>query len=107
MDQMLTKYTTKRRTNRWSLSFFYNMIDIMALASYIIYDENMCVKNKEGARRNFLCQLSEQLVYPSVQERSKNKHVTSNFVSRSGIKAFLNEKIKVRRIKFKYVNVTK
>lgn len=35
MDQMLGKYTTKRRTNRWTLAIFYNMIDVMGLASYI------------------------------------------------------------------------
>lgn len=67
----------------------------MALASYIIFDENMSVKNNEGARRKFLTELSEDLVRPYVEERSRNIKVTSNFVSRSGIEAFLNEKIQV------------
>lgn len=40
MDHMLGQYTTKRKTNRWPLAVFYNMIDISALAAYIIYSEN-------------------------------------------------------------------
>lgn len=35
MDQMLGTYSTKRKTNRWPLAFFYNIIDVVGLASYI------------------------------------------------------------------------
>lgn len=36
MDKMLGEYTTKRITRRWPLALFYNMIDVCALAAYII-----------------------------------------------------------------------
>lgn len=39
MDQMLSQYTTKRRTKRWTLAFFYNVIDVMALGTFIICKE--------------------------------------------------------------------
>lgn len=37
MDKMLGEYTVKRRTLRWPLAFFCNMIYVAALASYVIY----------------------------------------------------------------------
>lgn len=40
MDKMLGQYTTKRKTYRWPLSLFYNILDLSALAAYIIYSEN-------------------------------------------------------------------
>lgn len=36
-DQMLRLYTTKRMTRRWPMVVFYNMIDISALNSFIIW----------------------------------------------------------------------
>lgn len=38
MDKILSRYTVKRQTLR--LNFFYNMIEITSLASYVIYKEN-------------------------------------------------------------------
>ena len=35
IDRMLGNYTTKRGTKRWTLAMFLNMIDVMALATYI------------------------------------------------------------------------
>lgn len=40
MDKMLGQYTTKRKTNRWPLALFYNILDVAALSAYIIYAEN-------------------------------------------------------------------
>lgn len=36
MDQMLGTYTCKRRTRRWPYAFFFNILDIAALATHII-----------------------------------------------------------------------
>lgn len=40
MDKMLGEYSCKRRTNRWPLAFFYNILDVAALAAHIVYMEN-------------------------------------------------------------------
>ena len=40
MDKMLGEYTVKRRTLRWPLAFFNNMIDVTGLASNVIYREH-------------------------------------------------------------------
>ena len=49
MDKMLKHYSTKRRTLRWPLALFYNMLDVACLSTYIIYKEN---NPKAGARSN-------------------------------------------------------
>jgi len=38
INQMLERYTQKQ-TQRWSLAFFNNIVDVAALAAYIIYFE--------------------------------------------------------------------
>lgn len=53
MDQMLTRYTTHRRTNRWPLAFFYNILDVASLASYIIYYENNKMLKKRQTSANY------------------------------------------------------
>ena len=40
MDKMLSRYTTKRLTQRWPLAFFYNILDAACFATYIFYYEN-------------------------------------------------------------------
>ena len=40
MDKMLKEYIVKRRTLRWPLAFFYNMVDVPGLACYAIYREH-------------------------------------------------------------------
>lgn len=72
MDQMLTKYSTKRRTSRWPLAFFYNILDIAALAAYIIFTQhNPQVTSKTDRRRVFLKNLGRELCLPSVIRRSQ------------------------------------
>lgn len=62
MDQMVTRYTTYRRTTRWPLAMFFNILDVGALAAYIIYYENNKmipkktnhpVRNESSIRRRF------------------------------------------------------
>ncbi|KAL1457149.1 hypothetical protein WDU94_001810 [Cyamophila willieti] len=70
-DKMLTEYTVKRKTWRWPLALFFNMIDVTALAAYIIITENLDHKTSEG-RRKFLKELSKELCIPAIGTRSRN-----------------------------------
>ena len=55
MGKMLGEYSCKRRTNRWLLAFFYNILDVAALAAFIIYMENNPhLKTSTNRRRKFL-----------------------------------------------------
>lgn len=90
MDKMLTHYTTKRRTNRWPLAMFFNMIDIACLASYIIYSENNPDNSKRtDSRRIFLKDLGRSLAMPAIVGRSTNRRVSQHFGTRSGIECML------------------
>ena len=37
LDQMAHKYSCKRKTNRWPLVMFTNMVDIAAIAGYLVW----------------------------------------------------------------------
>lgn len=99
MDKMLTEYSTKRRTLRWPLAFFFfNILDISALASYIITSMNMessaTYKKTSGDRRKYLQELSIALVMPQVIERAENVNVwKTNFSTKNGLESMLGHKL--------------
>jgi len=80
MDQMVTRYTTHRRTARWPLALFFNVVDIGALAAYVIYYEN---------RRTFLRQLSEELTKPFIEDRAGNPQVMRHFNTKLAIESIV------------------
>lgn len=50
--------------------FFFNILDISALAAYIIYKANVDMRShKKNERRLFLCQLGENLCLLYIQDR--------------------------------------
>lgn len=51
MDQMYMRYSTQRRTCRWPLAFFYNILDIAGVATYVTYYENNDIFAKKTNRR--------------------------------------------------------
>lgn len=91
MDKMLSHFTTKRKTCRWPLALFFNVIDICGLASYIIYKANKPSK-KTYYRRKVLNELSKAL--PSVLNRAKNPRVTGQVSTRTAIELVTGKSIK-------------
>lgn len=66
-DQMLRCYSTKCASRRWTLSAFFNLLDIVCLDAYIIAVAcGMCEKN----RRKFLLHLGETLCQKERKRRS-------------------------------------
>lgn len=56
---MLSEYSCQRATNRWPLAIFYNILDIAALAAFIISKEKgLTTKNN---RRKFIQEISLNL----------------------------------------------
>lgn len=78
-DKLLRHYTCKRATRRWPMVVFYNMIDVAALAAYVIYR----LKNphwnskKNEKRRYFLKQLGMSLCHDYIQEHIANGNIQS------------------------------
>ncbi|OWA50384.1 hypothetical protein BV898_14903 [Hypsibius exemplaris] len=74
MDQLVGTYSVRRKTNRWPMAFFYDMLDICGLNAYVIWTELNPEWNKSTSRRRceFLKELGKELVKPFVEStRSK------------------------------------
>ena len=88
LDQLAHAYSTKRKSNRWPMTQFYNIIDIAGVAAMICWlnifpDYELSKKNHR--RKLFLKQLVTDLVAPHIKRRStkylsKSKIATINNV---------------------------
>lgn len=94
MCKMLSEYTVKRATKRWPQAIFFNMVDVCALAAYIIYYTNNPVdQNRTCKRREFLTQLGKELAMPQIEIRAENLLISSKFGVRSGIECMLGKRV--------------
>lgn len=71
LDKLVTGYSCKRRTLRWPLVIFFNILDISAYNAFVIWmalnpDWN---RGKLQRRRLFLEELGKALVRPQIQRR--------------------------------------
>lgn len=92
MDQMITHFSTKRPTRRWTFAFFCNMLDIMALAAFCIAKERDG-NNRSDARRKFLTTLHNTLVLPNIEQRMNNPRIISRFSTRLAVEAFFGKQV--------------
>ncbi|KAL4143109.1 hypothetical protein QTP88_005476 [Uroleucon formosanum] len=94
MDQMVTHFTSKRATKRWTFAFFCNMLYVMALAVFCICKEIDGTKISD-ARRNFLWMLSNTLALPNIEQRMQNVHINKQFSSRSAFESFFGRPMNI------------
>jgi hypothetical protein len=66
VDQMARKYSVKAGGRRWPVHVFYNILDLAAINSWILYKE---VTGKIITRRDFILQLAEELCDAYVKTR--------------------------------------
>ena len=63
-DQMVKWFTFKRKTRRWPMVIFYNMLDISALKAFIVWmslnKENHAGKRGNRLRRSLLISLAKK-----------------------------------------------
>lgn len=74
LDQMAQEYTVRRKTNRWSVAFFQNIVDIVGVASLIIWKNKnplWNLKKKNSKRKLFLREVAQSLVQTHAQRRGK------------------------------------
>lgn len=73
-DHLVGQYTCKRKTRRWPMTLFYNIIDTSAVAAYVVW----CCKHPEynsgktHKRRLFLVELAESLIQEQLIRRMSN-----------------------------------
>lgn len=85
-DQMAQNMCCNRKTRRWPLCVFYNMMNIAAVNSYIIYHHNVIVSGKKPKNRlQYMLQLQEELTRPWQETRlqisSMPSHVKKSLFS--------------------------
>ncbi|KAM3934900.1 piggyBac transposable element-derived protein 4-like [Leptodactylus fuscus] len=71
LDQAISTYTCKRKTNRWSMILFYNILDVSAYNAFVLWREidPDWNRNKLHKRRLFLEELGKSLVRPYIESR--------------------------------------
>ena len=74
MDQMVQTYSCRRKTKRWPMTFFFNMIDIAGIAAFVVWTSKNPEWNegKLHRRRLFLQQLGRSLVDAHLNRRCHN-----------------------------------
>lgn len=74
LDQMVHEYTVRRKTNRWPVAFFQNIIDVVGIASLIIWKNLYPTWNQRKKcvlRKVFLREVVTELVTPHIRRRNK------------------------------------
>lgn len=74
-DEMLRGYSTKSATRRWPLAVFFNLIDIVALNTFVICSDSGITRKR---RRDFLISLGEELCNASATEVSRGMMPSSS-----------------------------
>ncbi|XP_054866815.1 piggyBac transposable element-derived protein 4-like [Amphiprion ocellaris] len=71
LDQMVSNYTCKRRTRRWPLVLWYNMLDVATLNAYTNYtlEHPDYHAGLSHTRRLFIKELCKELVMPHMTRR--------------------------------------
>ena len=97
MDKMLGEYIVKRRTLRWPLAFFYNIIDVTGLACYVIYREHNARFRAKNQGRKFLKELANRLCMASMEACSNSRMLMRNHFIRGAVEMVLGRRIVTSR----------
>lgn len=77
VDKMCSTYSVARRTRRWPLAIFFQLLNIAGINSQILYNANH-VENPYKYRRLYLKALAMSLMKPHLEERAVMKSLPSN-----------------------------
>jgi len=78
MDHLCSVFTCRRKTNRWPMTLFFNVIDVAGIAALVIWlslNPEWKTTNPRGRRREFLQELSHTLTEEHIASRSQNPRV--------------------------------
>ena len=77
LDMLVHNYMSKRQTRRWPMSFFYNLVDVVGGAAFIVWTCQHPEWNarKTNKRKLFLKDLGEKLVDAEILRRIQKGHL--------------------------------
>lgn len=70
LDEKCTKYSTSRRTRRWPMAIFFNLLNISLVNSYVIFSS--FPDNPKQSRFDFIKSLAQELIASQLQRRLMN-----------------------------------
>jgi hypothetical protein len=70
LDQLIENFTCRRKTNRWTFTFFMFLIDTLAYNSFVLYQIKNNLNFNKGMRQNSIEKLSCELIKPLIIERA-------------------------------------
>lgn len=85
VDLICSRISTSRRTQRWQMTIFFRLLDLVGINSLRIFQfNNYHIKN--NTRRKYLYELSLELMNRNLKERSKINNLPNDLM------VFLKEK---------------
>jgi hypothetical protein len=70
LDQLIENFTCRRKTNRWTFTFFMFLIDTLAYNSFVLFQIKNKLSFNKGLRQDSIEKLSCALIRPLVIERA-------------------------------------
>lgn len=83
LDQLCHAYTVRRKTNRWPMTFFQNLVDISGVAALVLWKTlypEWKTNKPNAVRKIFIREVVMDLVTPHIRRRSK-KGLTDSHLS--------------------------
>ena len=74
LDQKVTHYSAYRKTNRWPMAVFYNIVDIASYNAYVLYQIRPPQASKKSICRErfkFLLEIGEKLIKPPMLQQAE------------------------------------
>ncbi|XP_029610706.1 piggyBac transposable element-derived protein 4-like [Salmo trutta] len=80
LDKVIGTYSCRRKTARWPLVIFHNIIDVSSYNAFVIWRESNSswMPRKRKKRRVFLEQLGKALVTPFIERREHLPHTEAS-----------------------------
>lgn len=83
MDQMVRTYSCKRRTQRWPMVLWYNMLDVATLNAYTSFTSQHpdYMGGVSNTRRLFIKELVKELIMPHMKRRFEGTPHLQNHIT--------------------------
>ena len=86
LDEEVEEFTCRRKTVRWPLLLFFNMLDISAFNAYVLMKKN----GYQGSRKSFLRNLRIQLATECIKKRlQRNARLSTSVKEAAALFGFL------------------
>lgn len=107
LDERCAVYCCGRRTQRWTMTLFYRILDMSTVNAFVLY--NSYKNNKTLSRSDFMKNLAKSLVKPHMERRANNARISAEVrmligrILKIGIKTQNEETNLLEKRKYRYL----